>query len=218
MPRLAKAHKIGPDFFGRLNRQRVTGGIIFEAVEENSDDFAFQIKKWSAAFTALRWQIYSQVSGWKISAKTFTIEAGNHAEARRLRQVERITNRNDRSSDFKLIGVADWQRRTGQIHFQHRDPAPEISQQLARRIFFALKLNSDVFGFATDRISGVKRAGRIDKETGAGKFAVLIGCLDLDYRFGSARKDIFDFAAKRSGGLRCLLRGKRSRRGERREC
>ncbi|MEY2543506.1 MAG: hypothetical protein QOE81_967, partial [Verrucomicrobiota bacterium] len=57
----------------------------------------------------------------------------------------------------------------------------------------------------------------IDKESGAGKFAVLIGRLDFDYGFGAAVEDIFDFAAKRSGGLRDLLRRKRSRRGEKRE-
>ena len=40
MPRFAEAHKIVADFFRCLDRQRVTGGIIFETVEENSDDFA----------------------------------------------------------------------------------------------------------------------------------------------------------------------------------
>src|SRR5207253_7993008 len=91
-----------------------------KGVEQNSDDFAFQIQKWSAAFTALRWQIHSQVFGWKISAETFAIETGDHAKAWGFRQIERITNCNDRSSDFKLIRVADWQRRTCEIHFQHR--------------------------------------------------------------------------------------------------
>src|SRR2546423_14137579 len=119
--------------------------------------------------------------GGKISTETFAIEAGDHAEARCLRQVEWITNRNDRSSDFKLIRVAEWQCRTGQIHFQHCDPAPEISQQLTRWIFFSFELNRHVVGFAPHRISGVKRAGWIDEEARAGKLAVLIGRLDFDY-------------------------------------
>src|SRR5205807_1037850 len=36
-----------------------------------------------------------------------------------------------------------------------------------------------------DRIGGVKRAGRIDKEPSAGKFAVLIGRLDFDDSLGT---------------------------------
>src|SRR5205807_8062359 len=174
MSRFAKADEIAPNFFRGLDWQRVTR-IIFEGVEQNSDYFAFQIQKWSAAFTALRWQIHSQVFGWKISAETLAIETGDHAKAWGFRQIERITSRNNRSSDFKLIRVADWQRRTGQIHFQHRDTAPKISHQLARRIFFAFELNLDVLSFAPHRIGGVKRAGRIDKEAGPGKFAMLIG-------------------------------------------
>src|SRR6266550_3299958 len=142
MSRFAKAHEIAPNFFRRLNRQRVTG-IIFERVEQNSDDFAFQIQKWSATLTALRRQIHSQVFGWKISAETFAVETGDHAKAWGL--------------------------------------------------------------------------GQIDKEAGAGELAVLSSCLDFDYSFGAAPENIFDFAAKRRGGFRCLLRRKRSGRGEKRE-
>jgi hypothetical protein len=47
---------------------------------------------------------------------------------------------------------------------------------------------------------------------------VLIRRLDFDYRFGATIENIFHFAAKRSGGLWRLLRRKRSRRGEGREC
>src|SRR5438552_17351756 len=104
MSRFAKTHEIAPNFFRRLNRQRVTG-IIFERVEQNSDDFAFQIQKWSAALTALRRQIHSQVFGWKISAETFAGETGCHAKAWRLSKMERITNRTDRSRHVKLPGI-----------------------------------------------------------------------------------------------------------------
>src|SRR5437899_13009371 len=120
MSRFAKAHEIAPNFFRRLNRQRVTG-IIFERVEQNSDDFAFQIQKWSATLTALRRQIHSQVFGWKISAETFAVETGDHAKAWGISQIERITNRNDRCSDLNLIGVAEWHGQSGQIHSHHRD-------------------------------------------------------------------------------------------------
>src|SRR5438876_10566000 len=113
MSRFAKTHEIAPNFFRRLNRQRVTG-IIFERVDQNSDDFAYQIQKWSAALTALRRQIHSQVFDWKVSAETFAVETGDHAKAWRLSQIERINNRNDSSSALKLIGVADWLRRSGQ--------------------------------------------------------------------------------------------------------
>ena len=154
---------------------------------------------------------------WKISAETFAIETGDRAKAWGLREIERISNRNDRSSNLELLRAGDRQRRAGQIHFQHGDAAADIGQQLPRGIFSSFELNRHVLGFATDRISSVKRAGWIDKEPSAGKFAVLIGRLDFDYRFGAVLENIFDFATDSGRRFRSGLRGKRSRRGEKRE-
>src|SRR6266568_4607518 len=99
-------YDIAPNFFRRLDGQRVTG-IIFEGVEQNSNDFAFQIQQRRTAFTALRRQIYSQMFRRKISAETFAVEASDHAKAWRLSQIERISNRNHGSGDFESVRATD---------------------------------------------------------------------------------------------------------------
>src|SRR5204863_9514166 len=99
MPRFAKADEIAPNFFRGLNWQRVTR-IIFEGVEQNSDYFAFEIQEGSAALSALRRQICSQMFSRKVSTTTVAIETGDHAKAWGFRESQRMTNRNERSGDL----------------------------------------------------------------------------------------------------------------------
>src|ERR1700751_6223939 len=106
---------------------------------------------------------------WKITAQTLAIESGDHAEARCLREIKRITNRDDRRRNFELVGISDRQCRAGQVRFQERDAASEIGHQLASRIFFTLILDVDVFRFASDGIGGVKSPHWVDKKPGTGK-------------------------------------------------
>ena len=84
-------------------------------------------------------------------------------------------------------------------------------------IFFSFELNRHVLRFTAHRIGGVKRAGRIDKEPSAGKFAVLIGRLDFDDSLGAVFENVFDFATNGGRRVRSWLRRKRSRRGEKRK-
>ena len=116
----------------------------------------------------------------EISAKTFAIEATDHAETRRLGEIEWIADGHDRGGNLELPGISDWQSRSGEIDFEQRNAATQISHQLACRIFFPFELDFDVIRFAANSVGGVKRAHWIDEETGPGKFAVLVGRFNFD--------------------------------------
>ncbi len=44
MPRFTEAHEIAANFFRGIDRQRVTGGPVVHAADENADHFAFEIE------------------------------------------------------------------------------------------------------------------------------------------------------------------------------
>ena len=80
-------------------------------------------------------------------------------------------------------GVAD-------IHLEHRDAAAQIGQQLSRRNFLAVNLDGEIVGLPADGVGSVKRAGGINKKSGAGKFAVLIDGVNFYDRFGAALENL----------------------------
>src|SRR5437762_2689924 len=62
------------------------------------------------------------MDGGKIATETFPVEARDHSEVRCLRQIQRITDRYDRSRQFKFLGFTNWQGRRRLIHFQNCCP------------------------------------------------------------------------------------------------
>src|SRR5437879_3252440 len=150
--------------------------------------------------------------GRKIAAEVFAIKSCDHAEAWRLRQIERVTDGHHWRGDLDLIGFADRQSRCGEIDFQHRDTAADVGQKLAGRIILAVDINAEVARFAANGVGGIKRAGWIDKKSGAAELAVLVDAMDFYHCARAAGEDVFDLLADRSGGL--FLRGNKPCRAE----
>src|SRR5882672_12918521 len=141
------------------------------------------------------------MDGGKIAAETFPVEPSNHAKVRRLRQIQRITDRYDRSRQFQFLGFTERQRRCGLIHFQDGGPAPDVRHELARRIFLTAEFDCEIAGFASDRVRRVKCSRWINKKSGAANLAVFIYAVNLNHRFGGLLEKLSDLVADRRGGL-----------------
>src|SRR5207237_1959574 len=163
------------------------------------DDFASEIQKRRAGFTALRGQINPQMGRAKITVQKFSIEAGHHSKAGRLRKIERITDRDDWRGDLDLLGSAQGKRRGRELDLQNRDAAAQVRQQNVGRIFFSIDLDRDVVRIAANRKSGVNRSACINEKAGAGELAVCIGPAELHYGLVSLFVSILTFAAARAG-------------------
>src|SRR5437762_2689923 len=96
------------------------------------------------------------MDGGKIATETFPVEARDHSEVRCLRQIQRITDRYDRSRQFKFLGFTNWQGRRRLIHFQNCCPAADVCHELARRILLTAEFDCEIAGFAPDRVRRVK--------------------------------------------------------------
>ena len=54
MARFTEAHEIAVNLFRGVDRQRVAGGTVVHAADENADHLAFEVEQRRAGFTALR--------------------------------------------------------------------------------------------------------------------------------------------------------------------
>src|SRR5439155_22482657 len=102
-----ETHIITPNFLSRFNRQSITGRIVFETADENTDNFAVKIQKRSPRFAALCWQVHPLMGGGEIAAEIRAVETGNHSEARSFRKIERISDCNNRIGNYRLFSFTD---------------------------------------------------------------------------------------------------------------
>src|SRR5437762_628916 len=149
------------------------------------------------------------MDGGKIATETFPVEARDHSEVRCLRQIQRITDRYDRSRQFKFLGFTNWQGRRRLIHFQNCCPAADVCHELARRILLTAEFDCEIAGFAPDRVRRVKCSRRVNEKSGATNLAVLIYAVNLNHRFGGLLEKFSNLMADRRGGL---LLGKKQAR------
>ena len=66
-------------------------------------------EKWRTGFPTLSWQISAQVRGGQVAVKIFAIETGYHAKAWRFRQIERITDHDQRGGNGESFRFSDRQ-------------------------------------------------------------------------------------------------------------
>src|SRR2546429_9840942 len=83
----------------------------------------------------------------------------------------------------------------------HRVPPCYISQKCRAEFFHPAEFNGKITRLSSHCICGIKRAGRVDKKSGAANFAVFIGPMNFDDRLGGSRKDVLDVLAYCRGGL-----------------
>src|SRR5438094_6608581 len=141
------------------------------------------------------------MDGGKIATETFPVEARDHAEVRRFRQIQRISDRYDRGRQFQFLGFTNWQCRRRLVHFQDCSPAADVCHELARWIFLTAEFDREIAGFAPDRVCGVKCSGRIYKKSGAANLAVLIYAVNLNHTCGGVLEKLSDLVADPRGGL-----------------
>jgi len=189
MARFAEADKVVPNFFGRLDRQRIAGRTVFNLGHEDTDDLP-----------ALGRKIYPHVSGVKKTSEKLAIEAGNHSKTGRFGQVEGKADCHDRGGYFQLLRLADGQRRRGDIRLQNGNAAPQIRHHHPRGMDLAVELNRQIFGVTADGKRGVEGAGRIDEESRAGEIAMLVGAANLNDSLGRFVENLLNLAADRRGG------------------
>src|SRR5215469_3817297 len=141
------------------------------------------------------------MDGGKISPQTFPVEPGDHSEVWCLRQIQRVADRYDRSREFQFVSFANGQPRRDLVHFQDGCPAANVCHELMRRISLAVEFDCEIARFASDCVCRVECSGRIDEETGAANFAVLVYAMNLNDRFGCPLEKLPDLLADRRGGL-----------------
>src|SRR5207244_6550880 len=101
----------------------------------------------------------------EITTEIFAIESRDHPEIWCLRQVQWVTDRNDRGRYFQSFGFSNRQRRSGRIDLQHGGPAADVCQKLTRRVFFTAEFNCEISRFASNRVRRVKRPCGIDEKS-----------------------------------------------------
>src|SRR5262249_54574019 len=137
----------------------------------------------------------------KIAAEAFPIEARDHPEVRCLRQIERITDRYDRSRQFQFLRFTNWQGWRGLIYFQDGCPAADVCHELVRRIFLPVEFDCEIARFASNRVRRVKCSRRVNEKSGAANLAVLIHAMNLNNRFGGPLEKLSDLVTDRRGRL-----------------
>ena len=112
-------------------------------LHHNANDLRLSCSRAARQPLPLCWQIEPQVSGRKVAAEIFPIKSCDHSEIRCFRQIQWITNRDDRRCHSQLLGFSNRQRGRDCVCFQYAPSRCRISAKTWRAGYF-LPLNSIV--------------------------------------------------------------------------
>src|SRR6516225_11222023 len=123
----AKSHIVRAYFFSGFYRQRIAGGPIINRKDQDTDDLSFQIQHRRSCFAALRRDVCSNKGCTEILIEIFEVKSSDHSKRWRYGEIHWITDRDNRRSELKFVGISSAQPRRTPRDLKDRDAAACIA-------------------------------------------------------------------------------------------
>jgi hypothetical protein len=178
---------VADDFFRGADREREKSAAVFHGADEHADDLALEIQQRRAAFAALDGGVGADVPGGEVAVVETGVEARDHTETRRKRQLEWKADGHHGRADHERGGLARFQKRQRFTRFDldERDAAARIGHEPAGGKFFVADGGDQLLRSVAEAVAGDQHALGVHEETGADEAALFV--LRLDAADGGAR-------------------------------
>src|SRR5262249_46224625 len=139
----------------------------------------------------------------EILIEIFEVKSSDHSKRWRYGEIHWITDRDNRRSELKFVGISSAKPRRTPRDLKDCDAAACIGNQTLRGIATRAEFHDDIPRFPSDFIRGEYRSVRIDKKAGSREAAMLIFGLDPHDRVFGLVENPFNFGRN---GSQALLR------------